>query len=807
MGVAGSNEDRTRLWPLDGVRVVDFGHYLAGPLTGMLLADQGAEVIKVDRPGNPEVDSQARVVYDRGKKRIVLDLKTEEGLSKARDLVDGADVLIENFRPGVMTRLGLGPEEMTTRHQGLVYLSLPGFASTDQGKSAIRAFEGTIGAATAQFTNLRSGGGDSPIYTPIPLGSTYGAIHGVIAVTFALYRREDIGRGDVIEVPLAGAAMSAMAVLLMQVADPPLRYRAGVPSPMMESFQAGDGQWLFWIAGGHSRNTVQLLKTLGIYEGLIVDGAVDLPVYQNLHLENNLPDSSHLSPSWNGEMTERIRVALKARPAAEWVKLMNEAGVPCVLHRSSQDWLDAPEPEAAALTITIDHDRFGPVRQFGLQTHLSESPDFEPRAPRDLTELDTRPTQRLDKPDSEGFILEGLRVLDLSNVLAGPACARTLAEYGADVIKIDTPDPYFGPRVHSWFPMEVSPGKRSMVLDLKNNEGRDIFDRLVDTADVILHNFRPGVAERLGIDYDRTRQRNPKIVYLNLTAMDGPKPGPWGDRPGFDPMLQAATGIQMRYGGKDDRPVLHGWASCIDYLTGYSGTFGIALALLRAKRNRSSGALVRTSLAQGAQLVQAPFMFSSPDHQPGGEPHGQDAVGEHSVHRVYGANDGWLFLGGTVEDLPKLAQVEDLKGIPTERDQEDQRVRFLEDRIAQDGVEKWVQVLVSAGFGCHRVDNVEDLRRTYLHEVTSDSEGEWDDGRSISAIRVTDHPVGSPVDLCPPVYARFRHTSLKLCSAWPTMGADSREILKEIGFSDVEVDGLVRQGVVRERFHDTYLPH
>ena len=185
--------------------------------------------------------------------------------------------------------------------------------------------------------------------------------------------------------------------------------------------------------------------------------------------------------------------------------------------------------------------------------------------------------------------------------------------------------------MHHWFPIEVSPGKRkSLILDLKSDRGQEIFDRLVETADVIVHNFRPGVADRLRIDYDRVHQRNPTLVYLNITALDGPKPGPWNDRPGFDPMVQAATGIQVRYGGAGKRPVLHGWASCIDYLTGYSGAFGVALALLRAKLGGPPGAFVTTSLAQGAQLVQAPFMFSARGHPTGGEPQGQDAVGEHS---------------------------------------------------------------------------------------------------------------------------------------------------------------------------------
>ena len=97
-------------WPLEGVRVVDFGHYVAGPLAGMLLADQGADVVKVDRPGDERVFELERVVYDRGKKRVELDLKSGAGLEAARKLIDLADVVIENFRPGVMDRLGLGAE-------------------------------------------------------------------------------------------------------------------------------------------------------------------------------------------------------------------------------------------------------------------------------------------------------------------------------------------------------------------------------------------------------------------------------------------------------------------------------------------------------------------------------------------------------------------------------------------------------------------------------------------------------------------------------------------------------------------------
>ena len=134
----------------------------------------------------------------------------------------------------------------------------------------------------------------------------------------------------------------------------------------------------------------------------------------------------------------------------------------------------------------------------------------------------------------------------------------------------------------------------------------------------------PALLKGLGIDYDAVKRRKPDIVYLNLTAFNGPRPGPWMNRPGFDPLLQGSTGIQMRYAGEGNKPILHGWASCIDYITGYSATYGAVLALLKRRRSGvpDGGDFVTTSLAQGGQLVQAPFMFACEAECSGDEPSG-----------------------------------------------------------------------------------------------------------------------------------------------------------------------------------------
>ena len=692
----------------------------------------------------------------------------------------------------------------------------------------IRAFEGIISAAIGQYTDLQSRRPDlPPVYTPMPLGSTYGAIHGAIAVTLALYAREESGRGDVIEVSLVGAAMSAMAVIMLDVADKPVRYgtssnavrqkqRSSAGSPFSGTFRAGDGQWLYIIAAGHSRNSRSLVKALEVYDDLIAEGMVDVPVYENLHLTNNIPDSSHLSSEWNLKAREKIESVLASEPAQHWVDVLTAAGVPCTIQRTAQEWLHKSETEEAALTVVVDDPEYGPMRQLGVQTWLAKTPD-ECAIPRPSRPLEAYP--QMTQMNADGSfagggesksmeatqpILKGIRVLDLSNVLAGPASARTLAEYGAEVIKIDPPEPYFGPRISSWFPLEVSPGKRSVILNLKDEAGRAAFMKLVETADVIVHNFRPGVAQSLGIDYDAVKRRKPDIVYLNLTAFNGPRPGPWMNRPGFDPLLQGSTGIQMRYAGEGNKPILHGWASCIDYITGYSATYGAVLALLKRRRSGvpDGGDFVTTSLAQGGQLVQAPFMYACEAGCSGDEPAGQDAVGEHALHRMYRARDGWVFLGGLEHEMDKLRCVAGLENTPDEDAGE-----FLEGEIKKRDVGHWVNVFNEVGLAGHRIDSLEDIREMFLHEVCDENLDTWDDGRSISIVRFTDHPVGSAVDLAPPAYVRLKNAPVQLLYACPKQGAHTREILGELGYDSDYVDDLIAKGIAKEQLHEYYLPH
>src|SRR5262249_45186924 len=195
---------------LEGVRVVDFGQYIAGPLAAMLLGDQGADVIRIDPPGGPRWNTPANATWNRNKRSIALDLKKDSDRETARQLVLDADVVIENFRPGVMDRLGLGAAAMTAAdvNPRLIYCSLPGFGADDP-RARVRAWEGVVAAATGAYRPSHATKG-RPVYTIVPYGSAYAAFLCAVSVAMALNARARSGLGQRVEIPLFDATFSVV---------------------------------------------------------------------------------------------------------------------------------------------------------------------------------------------------------------------------------------------------------------------------------------------------------------------------------------------------------------------------------------------------------------------------------------------------------------------------------------------------------------------------------------------------------------------------------------------------------------------
>jgi crotonobetainyl-CoA:carnitine CoA-transferase CaiB-like acyl-CoA transferase len=347
---------------------------------------------------------------------------------------------------------------------------------------------------------------------------------------------------------------------------------------------------------------------------------------------------------------------------------------------------------------------------------------------------------------------------------------RTLAEYGANVIKIDNPKRGSTVARHN----DINRGKRSILLDLKSEEGREVFWRLLEDADVVAQNYRAGSLEKLGLGYEDVRRRKPDIVYASLNAYG--HLGPWAGRPGHEGFAQATAGMTRRFGG--DGPPVSQPNPVNDYGTGFMGAYGVALALLHRQRT-GQGQHIDSALAYTAMTLQSPFMQMYHGKE-WNETRGQDALGSGPLHRAYQAGDGWLFIGAREADLPRLARVEGLSGV--ESLPGPALAASLEERFLGNTVDAWVSRLTAAGIGAQRV--ITDVR-----ELMTDP---WVMAHGLSLTR--EHDELGPVTTCGPS-PRLSRTPVHPGIPAPRPGRHAREVLEEHGLGG-EFQRLVDAGVI-----------
>ena len=834
-----ATQARDQRVPLQHVRILNLGIAWAGRVTSMLLADQGADVVEVRRPGSEPHACDA--LLGRGKRIIEVDLKSETGRRHIADLAAGADIVIENMRSGVSERLGFGYEALRAHNPSLVYVALPGFAEGDP-KRELPAWEGLINAAAGVYTDINPLGlllGRDPIYSAIPMASAYGGILGACAASLCFYHRQRTGIGQRFEVPLADAVMSAMALLIVDVEGKPSRYNIpaldhtmmdvvfpifrdlrhhltpehvsqiaayvrSVSTPMSGLYDCADGRKIFIIASDHLYQTRAFLQTVGVFDQLIAAGMVCASPYAEDGLDNNLYRAGGLSPAWRQYLRSTIAERVKTKPAIEWETLLRHANVPVTVVQTTAEWLAHPTLHEGGVTANLHDPEVGAVRQAGRFVSITGNETASPAlTPRTHVEGEVSwMTSAVQHPEVEQApagmpILEGLRVLDFSNIIAGPAAGRTLAEFGADVIRIDAPAPQAGPFATMWFGIDVNQGKRAMIIDLKTDSGRTALARLVQDTDVVLHNYLDRSAQSLGISHAQLAAINPDIISCQISAWGGADGGPFKDDPAFDPVLQAASGIMTRY-GSPEQPVLHGIASCVDYMTGFSAVLGIAQALVARQMGRG-GSHVRTSLAMAAQLVQFPFMTTSNNAPPALEPSGQNARGEGIHQHLYQLVDGWAFIGFR---LAQRAAILAAFGV-----QEDSVAAFAAalQPLTLSEVEKQLAPIPGAAVGAVRTLAEVRQARTVADDVDPDN-GQWNGFDSGSFILVRrPHPSGFPTTLPLPTW--FRPSKSKICRLHPAPppGAHTVDVLKAEGLSDAEIEQMIEQEVIRTAW--PILPH
>jgi crotonobetainyl-CoA:carnitine CoA-transferase CaiB-like acyl-CoA transferase len=803
--------------PLGGIRVVNLGSGWAGRLASMLLADQGADVLEIVKPGSESQPADA--LLDRGKRLWALDLKDEAGNARCRAAAGDADLVIENMRTGAVAKLGL--DHSALAGEGRIYLSLPGFAAGDPNRD-LAAWEGTIDAALGVYTNISPAGpvlGGEPIYSAIPMASAYGGILGAVSAAMALYHRQRTGQGQFIEVPLADAVMSAMALLIAEVEGQPSRYnlpaidndvlhdvfpvlrelRAQMTpeqvaqlaayvgshvSPGLRNYDCADGRKIFVCASDHVYQTRTFLQVVGVLDKAISRGMVAGSPFSELAQGNNFLQAATLTPEWRKRLIGWIEEAVKTKPAAEWEALLRAANVPVTVVQTSAEWLADETLRAAGVTVDLDG-----ARQAGRFVSIAgpgtRSPDLSPATAADAAWQSQQARVGTGTGDANAGMLHGVKVLDLSNIIAGPAAGRMLAEHGADVIRIDPPAPLAGPFSTVWFGIDVNQGKRAIVLDLKSEAGRDAMTKLVREADVVLHNFLDRSARSLGIAEDQLSAINPDIISCQISAWGGSEGGAYKDDPAFDPVLQSASGITVRY-GSTDRPVLHGIASCVDYITGFSAALGIAQALVARERGRG-GSHVRTSLAMGTQMVQFPFMVATDAHQPGAEPSGQGARDDGPDQGLVELADGWAFIGCRPGDgVTLMARI----GVPRQM-----TLAHLQERLCDLPGASAIAVKTLAEIRAERTDDGEDAVSNWLQSGSL-------------RLRRGPHPCGYRTTVPLPTWIRPEKSVISTLYPAPAPGADTIAVLREAGHSKLEVEALMKSGAAHKSWSvlEHYLP-
>jgi CoA:oxalate CoA-transferase len=364
--------------PLSGVRVVDLTRVLSGPFCTMMLADMGAEIIKVEPPGQGDPVRSIGTIRDgmswyfagfnRNKRSVTIDTYKAEGKELLGRLIMGADVLVENFRPGVLARMGFPPERLEALNPRLVVASINGYGST--GPYADRPAFDFIAQAMSGFMSVNGRADQEPLRCAPPLTDLIAGLYAAFGIVSALRARDLNGRGQRVEAAMVNGILSMMAYLAAEYfATGQLPARTGNDHPLAAPyslFRAADGELA--VAPATEPVLRKFLAELGLSE----------------LLEDPRYDTNEKRFAKRDELKRLIDERMGARSQDEWVRRLNEAGVPCGRVQNLAEVFADPQVQAQEMALEVEHPGHGAVRMLGFPVKLSGTPCAVDRPTPDL---------------------------------------------------------------------------------------------------------------------------------------------------------------------------------------------------------------------------------------------------------------------------------------------------------------------------------------------------------------------------------------------------------------------------------------
>jgi len=779
---------------LDGLTVLDLGTGSAAALATMFLGDHGARVVRLVATQSAHLRQGGFIVWDRGKACAMLDLNLAlDGLGSSGvhqvhvgtpaaeflRLVAGTDVLVEDFAPSSPLQRLVDWPRLKQVNPRLISCSI-----TAYGKRGPWKEEPPIDDLVLARTGLLSGMPGfrpAPVHVVHPLPSVGAALFAATGIAAALFARESTGRGRQVETSLmAGALLFQTKVMGERLDRQVFQSNPSGSAPFYSVYPCADGQWV-QLGCVHAGFITTAAKVLGIGE------LVQEPRFK-IGLGGALPEDE-------AELRATLTRILQSKPYVEWAAAFEAADVPFAPAQQIAEGISDPQVLYNGMVTTLEDPGVGPTTQMGVPVRLSRTPGriAGPRAVAQLAAGDIAiSTSSSNSPVPSGgevtdpSPLAGVRILEITNLIAGPTAGRILADLGADVIKLEPPAGDISrPLARPYF-YSVNFNKRSVCVDTQTDPGKRIVQQIAATADALVANLRPHATERMGI----TSTVNPRLIETHLTGYGWA--GPYAKRPGIDPLAQALLGLSRAQGGPDNPPVFPAQLAPTDYTNGAMGAFGTILALFVRVR---SGIVQRVD----SDLLSSGIVLSSPWFtRYAGKPErplaDKEQYGLGPFHRLYRLRDGWIYvvaesdaerramcrIFGCAEPEPSLPQKNDGHHPNTTP-----FAMELATAIARSSTTETLAALRAGGVPCSEV-------------VTAHSEGFLDHPHAAAndIVAVREHPRVGKLRIA---WQLVQFTDTRSSDALPTplLGEHTSTVLREIGYSKSEICSLHASGVVK----------
>lgn len=576
-----------------------------GAFCSQLLAGLGMDVAKIEPsptglsnpcPENvPNTEKSLRLAYlNRGKRTVNLNIDTVEGRSRFREVARDADVVVESFRPGHLSNIGLDYAELSRLNPGLVMASITGFGQ--YGPYRDLCWSDIVAQAMGGQMFVNGEPGSPPLKLPDAQSYMIASLFAATGVLLALRDKRNTGVGQHLDISLQECVAASLDHVLPQY------FGTGETAVRRGSLHWNNAFRIFPCRDGQIAASL-FLQWDTLVEWLNCEGTGrDLAGYEWKDPERRRQGVDHVI-----EVLESFTRTRSAEDLQERAQLM---GFP---------WARVNTPSDVAASAQFKMRGFFVRETIGLMGTL-EFPGFPAVLKRPLSKQGTPESSvKPVKADSRSP-LDGIRVLDFTRVLAGPYATRILADFGAEVIKVQYPGSAeqddFGKAYYRYW----NRNKRSVAIDLSRPGGVDVMLRLVAKSDVLVENFSPRVMANLGLEYATVRRSKPDIVMVSLSAMG--QTGPQSGFTGYGPTVHALSGLSCLTAYAPDKPLGPGTAYA-DHVSGVMAALA-AIAALEHRENTGEGqhvdvseteavcALLGASLASGTQ----PMGNRSADHAP-----------------------------------------------------------------------------------------------------------------------------------------------------------------------------------------------